>query len=78
MKYYSLWADLIAFRLFNIIMGIITIPIIDFLTVLTLLYLFHYQGMHSIKKTGKDQDAKRGAAILDDVPDILLLEDEKS
>ena len=77
MKNYSWWADLVAFRVFNMIVGTIFLPFVDFLTVATLLYLFHHQGMHSIKKTAKDQDAKRGAAILENIPN-LLPDDEKS
>jgi hypothetical protein len=77
MKSYSWWADDIGFRAFNMAIGTIFFTFVDFMTVVTLLYLFHYQGMHSIKKSAKDQDAKRGAAILENIPD-LMPDDEKS
>jgi hypothetical protein len=78
LSFYSSWADKMTFRVLKMILfGSICIPFVDFVTVMTLLYLFHYQGMHSIKKTPKDQDAKRGAAILENIPG-LLLDDAKS
>jgi len=73
LNFYSFLADNMGFTVFYIILGTLYIPFVDFLTAVTLLYLFYYQGMHSMKKKSpKDPDSKRGAAIISNISEGFL------
>ncbi len=68
-KYHTVLKDVFEYAVFTEVYAMICVPLVDFLTVATLLYLFYFQGQHSAqKKQIRAQDGKRGAAVFGDLP----------
>ena len=67
-KYHTVLSNIFEYGVFTEVYGMIYVPLVDFLTVLTLLYLFYFQGQHAHKKQLRGQDGKRGAAVFGELP----------
>ena len=70
-KYHTVLSNIFEYQVFTEVYAMICVPLVDFLTVETLLYLFYFQGQNSSganKKQSRQQDGKRGAAIFGELP----------
>lgn len=48
-KYHTSLSNTFGYTFFSELFSLLFVPFVDFLTVMTLLYLFYYQGMHHIR-----------------------------